>query len=148
MQNCAWLAAATAALARLREREANYEFTPEGVFGYALSLRQERSSGTRVGTVTAKEVAAFFSTEGAPKRASNSIIRTALTCLEKVPPPAAVFQEQKEALNRALAELEAMRDLQAFIAAKETELYVVHVAGDQPQQTAKKGVAENSTRVV
>ena len=101
--------AASAAAARLREREASCEFTPEGVFAYALSLRQERSSGTQVGTVTAKEVAAFFSTEGAPKRASNSIIRTALTCLEKVPPPAAVFQEQKEALNRALAELDAIR---------------------------------------
>ena len=96
-------------MARLREREANYEFTSEGVFAYALSLRQERSSGTRVGTVTAKEVAAFFSTEGAPKRASNSIIKTALACLEKVPLPAAVFQEQKEALNGALAELEATR---------------------------------------
>ena len=102
-------AAVSAAAARLWEREASCEFTPEGVFAYALSLRQERSSGTRVGTVTAKEVAAFFSTEGAPKRASNSIIRTALACLEKVPPPAAVFQEQKEALNRALAELDAIR---------------------------------------
>ena len=101
--------AASAATARLREREASYEFTPEGVFAYALSLRQERSFGMRVGTVTAKEVAAFFSTEGAPKRASNSIIRTALACVEKVPLPAAVFQEQKEALNRALAELEATR---------------------------------------
>ena len=44
--------AASAAAVRLREREASYEFTPEGVFLYALSLRQEHSSSMRVGTVT------------------------------------------------------------------------------------------------
>ncbi|EOD03888.1 hypothetical protein EMIHUDRAFT_108010 [Emiliania huxleyi CCMP1516] len=105
--------AAAAATKRLREQEGGYEFTPAGVFACALRLRQERSSGTQAGKVSEKELAELFSTEGERRRVTNVIFKNAIACAEMVPLPAAVFREQKEALNRALADLEASRASQA-----------------------------------
>ena len=108
------MTAAAAATKRLREQEGGYEFTPAGVFACALRLRQERSSGTQAGKVSEKELAELFSTEGERRRVTNVIFKNAIACAEMVPLPAAVFREQKEALNRALADLEASRASQQY----------------------------------